>query len=360
MAHLPSEVHAALEDVAFQEKCHRIFCDIQKNRKEVNASSPGFLEGDELIKAVHSSVPEHFLKDRLHETDLKKFILAFDADSDGRISQEEFDLFCMWAVAMDVLGFFAGTTPFAKIADIFEPAAKNLLIVSEYLDPDHVLGNCVLPSTLVTYYHPDGLTLEEFGAQIKSAAHVRTRHGRFFESVALANHGPDEEGLWSVCSDHPVSLRSLDTAWPKLMPMFQALASMVASPSYLGHVDLLACNFAANPTGVDCIKMIETQVNARFSASTDETGNVAQGGNWELELGGRNVAPIYFHEHMLGQFTSLMAVQKPVVKAGAHQKPQSVCGRHDLHVNEKVHKKAPVRKAAAAKITDEFPEEGFI
>merc|ERR1711988_1508031 len=58
--------------------------------------------------------------------------------------------------------------------------------------------------------------------------------------------------------------------------------------------------------GLECLKMIESQANAKFSASTDETGNLAQHGNWELERGGRDVSKIYFHEHMLEDFTKVM------------------------------------------------------
>jgi hypothetical protein len=360
LAHLPPEVHAAMEDPEFQKKCRKTFLDIQSTKAPGKDSA--FLQGDELIDAVHRSVPEHFLTDRLHATNLKKLILSFDTNNDGRISQEEFDLFCMWVVAMNVMGFFAGTSPFGSISDVLDPSSKtikNLLIVSEYLDPEHILGKCALPSTLCTYYHPDGITLHEFSDQIKAAAHVRTSHGCFFESVALANHGPDENGLWSVCSDYPVSLTTLDKAWPKLMPMFQALASMVSSPAHLGHVDLLACGFAANSTGVECIKMIEKQVNAKFAASTDDTGNVAQGGNWDLELGGRSVAPIYFYEEMLGQFTQVMCPAS--VKNRPHCKPQLGKGSGDSYLNRKAqaHKqgKPPVRIVHAE---SEEAEAGFV
>merc|ERR1712224_583728 len=107
------------------------------------------------------------------------------------------------------------------------------------------------------------------------------------------------------------------------MPMFKALSSMVAAPTQVGRVDLLACNFAANQTGLECLKMIESQVPARFAASTDATGNVAMHGNWELERGGRNVAPIYFHEDRLGEFTSLMAPAK---------KQKRYCEENHMHI----------------------------
>lgn len=313
LSHLPPEVHATLEDKNFQIRCHQAFRDIAGCGMQNENTEEVFLEGDQLIEAVHRSVPDNFLKSRMHNADLKKMVLAFDTNSDGRISQNDFDLFCMWAVAMDVMGFFTGTSPFAKIAN--ETDAKNLLIISEFLDPEHILGKCVLPNTVFAYYHPDGIALDEFSAQLESAVHVRTKKGLYFESVALANHGPDEDGIWSVCSDHPVSLHSLDSAWPRLMPLFQALADMVTGPAGPGHVDLLACNFAANQVGLQCLDMIERQVNARFSASSDATGNVANNGNWELERGGRNVAKIYFHEDMLGQFTALMAAKPARMKA---------------------------------------------
>merc|ERR1719183_2295615 len=82
----------------------------------------------------------------------------------------------------------------------------------------------------------------------------------------------------------------------------------------MGHVDLLACSFAATAAGVECIKMIEKKVNARFAASTDATGNVENGGNWELEIGGRNVAPLYFHEEKLSAFTKVMAPESRASK----------------------------------------------
>lgn len=308
LAHLPPDVHASLEDKLFQDRCHKTFTDIVKDRPPGNGKDPDQLEGDELIDAVHIAVPEKFLQNRLHANDLAKLVLAFDMNADGKISESDFDLFCMWTVAMDVMGFFAGATPFAAIAN--GGAADNLILISEYLDPEHILGRCVLPNTLFAYYHPDGMTLDEFTAQIHSAAHLRTKQGLYFKSVALANHGPDEEGFWSVCSDHPVCLHSLDEAWPRLMPIFQGLAEMVGDPLRVGNVDLLACNFAANPTGLACLDMIETQVDAKFSASSDATGNAACAGNWEMERGGRNVAPIYFHEDRLGEFTKVMAPGK--------------------------------------------------
>jgi len=310
LAHLPPDVHASLEDKAFQKKCHQTFREIVGRKKgDTKTMGPAFLEGDQLIEAVHRSIPQSFVQDRLHASDLSKLVLAFDSDADGRIGKHDFDLFCMWVVAMEVMGFFAGTSPFENIVN--DTVAENLLIISEFLDPDHILGKCALPTTLCAYFHPDGITLDEFSAQMESAAYVRKRQGKSFQCVALANHGPDDNGLWNVCSDHPVSLQSLDTAWPRLMPMFRALADMVAVPldqadMVAGHVDLLACNFAANQTGLDCLKMIESQVDARYAASVDATGNVEVGGNWELARGGRNVAPIYFHEHQLHQFTKVM------------------------------------------------------
>merc|ERR1712070_1209004 len=211
--------------------------------------------------------------------------------------------------------------------------------MGEYLDPDHILGNCVLPSTTCAYFHPDGMTLDEFSSQLESAARMRIKQGKFFESVALANHGPDEAGMWNVCSDFPISLQSLDKAWPRLKPMFQALADMVSTPAKVGNVDLLACNFAANKTGIDCLNLMESEVNAKFSASSDSTGNVANGGNWELERGGRNVANIYFHEEKLTDFTTLMAAHRGLSMYDDEPVISSVEDMQFLHDQEVAKKK---------------------
>jgi len=359
LAHLPPDVHASLEDKAFQKRCHQTFREIAGRKKgETKTKGPAFLEGDQLIEAVHRSIPQSFLQDRLHASDLSKLVLAFDADADGRIGKHEFDLFCMWVVGMEVMGFFAGTSPFENIVN--DMVAENLLIISEFLDPEHILAKCALPTTVCAYFHPDGITLDEFSAQMESAAYVRKRQGKSFQCVALANHGPDDDGFWNVCSDYPVSLKSLDSAWPRLMPMFRALADMVAIPldqpdMVAGHVDLLACNFAANQTGLDCLRMIESQVDARYAASVDATGNVEVGGNWELARGGRNVAPIYFHEQKLGQFTKVMGTHTNDLLAGnqSHMREQLAKARKHSTANpdkflpsdDAVHQKAHPKKA---------------
>merc|ERR1712190_399219 len=66
--------------------------------------------------------------------------------------------------------------------------------------------------------------------------------------------------------------------------------------------------------------MIEKIVGAKFAASTDATGNMAHGGNWELELGNRNVAPIYFDENKLTEFETLMKCNKRVSSLKASDK----------------------------------------
>merc|ERR1719160_1520633 len=82
--------------------------------------------------------------------------------------------------------------------------------------------------------------------------------------------------------------------------------------------------------------MIESETSARFAASTDETGNVEQGGNWDLELGGRSVAPLYFHPEMLGEFTKVMCPEKK--KKG----PEAV-----VHNARKVHAQGTAHNGAA-------------
>jgi len=303
VAGLPDEVLIQLGSPSFWNKCIETFNSVDHN-------SSGHLEGEELAQAVHSALPAQLLSHRLQLSDISSLLLAFDEDLDGRISRDEFIMFCKWVTAMEYHGFFSGTAPLSQIATARSAdeggPAQHLLLVSDYLDPKRVLKTCVLSSVRCVYYHPDGITTDEFSAQLESAAYIRANKQLLFRSVGLANHGPDEDGFWHICADYPVHLTSKEEAWPGLMPLFRALAAMVDS-SRAGHVDLLACQFAATPGGLECIKMIEKEVQCRFSASTDQTGNVSCGGNWELEVGGRNVAPIYFDEGKLEAFQGLMA-----------------------------------------------------
>jgi len=293
-----------LSDV-HQARCAHIFSNLDESRT-------GFLEGEELVKLITQSMPSSFLKERLGMDDVVSLALAFDEDLDGKIGLDDFQLFTLWVAAMQYHGFFDGVAPLAQIADLRPLSdggpAERLLLVSEFLDPEFTLRSCTLPSVRCVYYHPDGLTIDEFIAQLESAANIRRRKGYPFKSLALANHGPDDEGRWYVCSDFPVNLVSTEHAWRRLMPMFHALASMVGGASGCGRVDLLACNFAARAAGVDCIKMIEREVEVRFAASTGPTGNVACGGNWVLEEGGNDISGVYFDAARLGAFKKTMGM----------------------------------------------------
>ena len=78
-----------------------------------------------------------------------------------------------------------------------------------------------------------------------------------------------------------------------------------------GHVDLLACDVAANAQGVAAVHDIDQLVDVsgkhiQVDASTDLTGNASSGGNWQLELGGVNAAPIYFNVAALSHWDGLL------------------------------------------------------
>eukprot|EP00928_Gymnodinium_smaydae_P056552 TRINITY_DN39921_c0_g1_i1.p1 TRINITY_DN39921_c0_g1~~TRINITY_DN39921_c0_g1_i1.p1 ORF type:complete len:467 (+),score=51.38 TRINITY_DN39921_c0_g1_i1:71-1402(+) len=301
IASLPPDTLRELLGQSFHDRCCAKF-------RELDRSENGFLENEELTEACRGIMPPEFAE-RLHVKHISALALAFDENQDGSISHDEFSAFCIWVSAMQLHGFFSGTGPLAKIADaILEERQLHdrLILVSELLDPEHILQACVLPSVFCVYYHPDSLTMDEFSAQLETAAYIRSKRTQPYKSVALANHGPSEDGYWYVCADHSVEMKSTDTAWSQLMSMFLALADMVATTDGEGNVDLLACSFAARPAGVECVKMIQERTGAKFSASVDATGNVADGGDWELEVGSRNVAPIYFDESKLKDFHRLM------------------------------------------------------
>ncbi|NJL59931.1 MAG: DUF4347 domain-containing protein, partial [Desulfobacteraceae bacterium] len=72
-----------------------------------------------------------------------------------------------------------------------------------------------------------------------------------------------------------------------------------------GRIDLLACNVAADQTGIKFITDIETIAGKNVAASSDLTGNAAHGGNWTLESDQVDVKKVYFDDHRIEKFDSV-------------------------------------------------------
>lgn len=285
---------------AFTKHCSLIF-------ERHDADKSGYLEADHeagtIAAAVLDVLPEQFL-DRLDGIRAESLALSFDSDWDGKMSREEFVSFVRWASAMHARGFFKGQAPFEVVG---KGKGDSLLVVSEYMDEDGTLHEAVKSSVDLALYHPSAITLAEFSQQLAAAGQSRKRKGlQPYKTVGLANHGPDEKGKWYPFAGKALRLtRQADVE--QLLPVLKALAALLPQGGG-GRLDLMACNLASVPGGMDLIRRLEKETGHTVCASSDCTGNAEHGGNWTMEVGNVNVAPTYFDEEKLKHFERLMAM----------------------------------------------------
>lgn len=309
---LDPKLYAKLVSPAFTEYCSEIF-----DRHDPDKS--GYLEvtheTGSISAAVMEVLPDIFLE-RLEGVRAETCALSFDEDWDGRLDRKEFANFVRWAAAMKMRGFFNAQAPFTILN---HGTGSRLLVVSEFMDEDGTLHEAVKDGVDLALYHPSAITLEEFSQQLTAAGKARKRKGLPpYQSVGLANHGPDEKGRW-----YPFAVKALRLSRKAdadlIMPVLLGLAALLPEGGG-GRVDLMACNLASVPGGMDLVRRLETECKHTVCASSDCTGNAQHGGNWTMEVGNVNVAPDYFDEDKLQHFERLMKCQTTKRPNGASHK----------------------------------------
>ena len=71
----------------------------------------------------------------------------------------------------------------------------------------------------------------------------------------------------------------------QLTPLMEVMMSVLEKKD-TAHIALLACSLANAAFLPDVVPAMETLFGVNFMASTNVTGNAAQGGDWELETEG--------------------------------------------------------------------------
>jgi hypothetical protein len=66
----------------------------------------------------------------------------------------------------------------------------------------------------------------------------------------------------------------------------------------LKNIDFLACNLASHQIWNQYFDILRSKLNVTIGASLNKTGNVANGGDWLLEISGRNSKTIYFNNNV--------------------------------------------------------------
>ena len=156
----------------------------------------------------------------------------------------------------------------------------RLLLVDKQTSPHGHLAAAALGEVHVVKFDSDHTNLTEL-VQLIREAH-RQNQGPF-ESIAVAQHGADPDtNLWTWASDCDIDLNSVHGALDQLTPVVEVLAAAL-SKTRIGraHVDFLACGLATACKGL--VPALEKMHGIDFRASTDDTGNDVNGGDWKME-----------------------------------------------------------------------------
>ena len=144
-------------------------------------------------------------------------------------------------------------------------------------------------------------TAEDFVRMIERCL---TDEGELFDSIALANHGPERSDSSGFCwaLSRLVVLTDPEQLHDNTHPVSQVMAALGKAVVPGGRVDLFACSLLATPSGLRTLAAIESTTCTNFAASTNLTGNPKSGGDWLMESDGINVRNLYFAPAQLSQF----------------------------------------------------------
>jgi len=218
-------------------------------------------------------------------------------------------------------------------------AAPRLMLIDKQVSPKGHLANAALDNVRVIKYDSEDTTLAELQQMIRTAHY---KHGAPFASIACAQHGCNEEGLWTWTSDLVIDLGGGSPLSPamQLSPIIEALgATLEKTKLGKAHIDLLACGLAAFAPRL--VVGLEKLYGIDIRASTDNTGNDVNGGDWKMETDDDyDVAADYLDRAKLMAYAEVMAKTKTKVTVSYTISP----GDKDGHELVKVFVKGKQKK----------------
>lgn len=236
---------------------------------------------------------------------------------------------------------------------------KRIILVSDNLPFYEVLVRAVADTGVVivpVQYGP--WTLEQLCKEIYMRAGPPEKQ---YCSVGLLDHGDSAKFclLKSLDMNHDGAIELSEVKDnPQLQDFFKFLASYVKAPKMLStklnpdawrydidsRIDLMACNVADTPAGMELIRYLEDLTKVNWAASTNKTGageGVTNGFDWVMEtethLGLESIHSHYFDEAKLKMWqhtcwgVSLGFVE--VGDQGVAVKPQLKLGVQAANVN---------------------------
>jgi len=196
---------------------------------------------------------------------------------------------------------------------------KSLFILDNECDPAQTLLHAIKSDVLVVHYSAAETTYKELIEMIMLAPYinsVETGKPAFFNNVAFANHGGDED--WVITIDRRIKLKGEDEQGtfsndPQAVigasqELWAALVCCLGPDAYdktvKNRVDVLACELVNSSP--DLITTLEQVFNVNFAASADKTGNIKSGADWVMETDGIDITDTYFDRTELKKYKATM------------------------------------------------------
>lgn len=176
----------------------------------------------------------------------------------------------------------------------------RVLLVSSTVRDAEVLASAAREDVLVIVYDAGTTSLEALTGEIRSAL-----GGRKAASIGFAAHDYGEAKFYLTGSE-TISFGST-LASEAQRKFWRELGSMLTEN---GRIDLFACGLASGEEGRMLLASLEELAGVDFAASSDNTGNIAAGGNWLLETDGVDVANTYFSAERLLDLSGLLAADE--------------------------------------------------
>jgi alpha-tubulin suppressor-like RCC1 family protein len=126
-----------------------------------------------------------------------------------------------------------------------------------------------------------------------------------FKTVGIVQHGSSYSSTYQLLDTEKPALLSdaSGSSWTDLIRFFNTLKKVYS----VEIIDLISCSLLANPQWVTALNQLETRTGLNFRASTDATGNIANGGNWVQESDGVNIQDVYFTD-AISQYMDLLVL----------------------------------------------------
>ena len=172
-------------------------------------------------------------------------------------------------------------------------AGIHVLVVSSAIQDADVLAQDAGHGVITVVYDANTDSLDSIISKIDTAL-----DGHKADSIAFATEG-EGSGQFELTSHDVVNSASLMGS-AELQHFWKDVGSLVNDG---GRIDLLACDMTSDARGDLLLSQLETLTGKDFAASSDPTGNVQYGGNWLLESDSVNVAPIYFDQMALENYS---------------------------------------------------------